>query len=183
MVKKSMSRVTAVLLTVLMVLALLPTNAYAATKKSVKYLAFTTEKAKVLKKDTVVKKGTNYLTYAKRSGWLTFVAPSTKTYTFTFSNFKCTKKGVSFTTSSAFTSVYVDASYKGYLTSKKVKTAGGSDSTLWHSVNGYKSTTKDKLYRNLPTRTAKVKLKKGQRVYFYTYYGYDAKMTSKLVIK
>ncbi len=188
MAKQVLNRVTAALVAVLMVLALVPTNALAATKKTVKSLDFAGGvRTTILKKDTVVKKGTTNLTFAKKSGWITFVAPAKGAYSFTFSNFKCVNKKCQ----SAVISTYVEqGSYSPYIMNKDTHTYGGYSDALRFCVNGTKFPTKgvSKINRWIGTRTSKVKLKKGQRLYFFVNYDNssvvnNSKLTAKLVVK
>lgn len=178
MAKQKTARMIAAILTLLMVLGISTSSAFAATSKTVKPLGFTSDVTTVLKKDTVVKRGTTSLTWTKGEGWITFVAPATKTYSFTFSNFRGGNKN------NAFVSVYMPSPYsKSYLTSKTVTTYGGKTETLWLSVNGAKYTDKDKVFRPIAKRTAKVKLKKGQRIFFYCYCGATKRTKATLAIR
>jgi hypothetical protein len=139
--------------------------------------SFTTTTKVIEKKATTVKKGTTKLTIKKGQGYIKFKAPATKKYTFTFSNTKSSIKGSSFVEIQK-----KDASSPKYSFLYDVKTKGGKANTLWLGVNGYKSSTGDLVGRCLPTRSAVVKLKKGQSLYFYFYNG-SSKTTSTLKIK
>ena len=67
--------------------------------------------------------------------------------------------------SSAFVEVQrPDASSPKYSFMTDVKTKCGKNITLWLSQNGYKYTSGKLVSRNLPSRTATVKLKKGRNV-------------------
>ena len=183
MTKQRLNRVAAVMIAVFMVLALVPTNALAATNKTVASLGFSGGvRETILKKDAVVAKGTTNLTFKKNSGWVTFVAPATKTYTFTFSDLACSNKKCQSAVVSAYT---WPSKYSPYVMNKTVSTAGGKSDRLCLCVNGTKFPTKGvaKVDRWYASRTAKVKLKKGQRMYFFVNDNNSSKMTAKLVVK
>gem|GEM_PF-3027970 len=183
MAKQRLNRIAAVLVAVFMVLALIPTNALAATNKTVKSLGFSNGmRETILKKDAVVKKGTTNLTFAKKSGWVTFVAPATKTYTFTFSNLKCSNKKCQSAVVSAYT---WPSKYSPYVMNKTISTEGGKSDALRLCVNGTKFPTKGvaKVDQWIASRTAKIKLKKGQRMYFFVNYNNSSQLTAKLVVK
>lgn len=153
------------------------TPAYAATSKTVAYQDFTSKTKVIKKKATIVKKGTTKLTFKKGQGYVRFKAPSTKTYTFYFKNAK-QSKGVC-----GFVEVQTpDKSDSSYSFLTKVKTQGGNSNTLWLTFNGAKSTGKG-VDRNLPSRYAKIKLKKGQEIYFYFYAAYNTKATATFIAK
>lgn len=158
-------------LTVAATLAL-PSAAFAATK-TVKGCDFQTSTKVAKKKATTVKKGTTKLNVKKGQGYVKFKATKTKKYSFTFS--KVTSKGFS---SNAFVEVQsASKNYPSSITFLDVKTKGGKTNTLWLTANGY-SPSGTGTYKTLPSRTAKVKLKKGQWVYFYIYNGANGNKTS-----
>lgn len=115
-------------------------------------------------------KGSNNKTKTKTAvSWAKFTAPKAGTYQITFSNYS--KKGNSnaiffgCVTMMTGKSTYAGAKYpQSYL---KVKTKGGKTNTIYlcssASYTDYGSTSQ---YTSLPSRTATVKLKKGQVVYF-----------------
>lgn len=176
------TKLFAAVLAVLMVLAMSPATAFAATKKTVKsYDINFSDSATYMqkKKATVVRKGTTNLTYKGKSGLIMFTAPKAGKYTFTFTN--CKNKTAS--DNNCYISVYKKSTYGNYITGYDVKTKGGKYSTLWLSVNNHSFTHSNVLYRPIKTRVAKsVKLKKGEKIYFYKGGGYK-KMTCKLTIK
>ena len=70
-----------------------------------------------------------------------------------------------------------------YSFNTKLKTKGGKDSTLWLSVNGADfSSNSNLLSRPIASRTGKIKLKKGESIYMYVYFG-GRPAKAKLVIK
>ncbi|MDO4401108.1 MAG: hypothetical protein Q4D27_09210 [Coriobacteriia bacterium] len=172
------AKVLAVLVALLVALAFVPGNAYAASK-TVKTQGFTTTAKVVNKKATTVKAGTTKLTYKSGQGYIKFKATKTKVYSFTFSNVK--GKG----TNNVYASFYRISKYsKKYIEGLTVKTKGGKDETLWLSANGYKFTGDyyTALDKPIATRTGKVKLTKGQMVYIYLNGG-GGKTTATLKIK
>ena len=173
----SPAKVLAVLMALVVALAFIPSAAYAVSSKTVKKAGFTTTTKVIEKKATKVKKGTTNLTFKKGQGYVKFTATKTKTYRFTFSNV------TSGSGSSAFVEVQrPEARSPQYSYMTKVRTKGGKTTTLWLSQNGYKYTSGKLLYRNLPSRTATIKLKKGQKVYFY-FYSSTGKTKAKLKIR
>lgn len=168
-------RLAALFMVLALVMTFAATPAYAAAKKTVKKADFTTKTATIKKKATRVKKGTTKLTIKKGEGYLKFTAPSTKTYSFKFSNVKCSYGA------SAFVEVQTQDSYDpSYSFLTKVKTKGGKSDTLWLSIGGY--TSGSGVNKRLASRTGKIKLKKGQDIYFYFYNG-TRKSTCTLKIK
>ena len=176
--KRIAKRIT-VMAMVCVLLGTMATPVLAAASKTVKKSTFTTSTSTIEKKATKVKKGTTNLTFSKGEGYIKFVAPKTKTYKFTFS--KCTSKQFS---SNAFIAVQTPSKTSSkYSFYTDVKTKGGKYDTLWLSMNGYKHTDGKILYRPLASRTATIKLKKGQKIYFHLYTGTSKKASMKLVIK
>ena len=151
----------------------------AAAKKTVKNSKFLTSTSATNKKAAVVKKGTTNLTFTKGQGYVKFKAPKTKTYSFTFSNLTGGKYD-------SFTFVSVQKKYssnKKYITLTKVKTAGGRTDFLNLSVNGKKDNINSKtIDKYLAKRTGKIKLKKGEEIYFHLSNS-GSKTKMKLVIK
>ena len=183
MTKKKIRYGLAAMLAILVAWALVPTHALAATK-TVKSTGFLNgDAAAILKRDAVVKKGTTKLTFSKTSGWVSFLAPATKTYTFTLSGLKSPSKQCQ----SVAVSTYLrETKSNPYVLNKKVATKGGKTDALYLAVNGTKFTAKvcpQVLSRPLATRTAKVKLKKGQRIFFFANCWQSAKFSAKLVVK
>ena len=151
-------------------------DAQAATKKVTTSGKF---KSAVPKKAPTVKKGTTVVTLKKAAGFVKFKAPSTKSYKFTFSKLS----GPNGFTSS-FTS-FLGANENGKLTFVPVKTYGGKNTALFLSskkVSTQLTNAKKKDYF-LTSRTATVKLKKGQTVYIYTEATGGKKTTYTLKIK
>ena len=149
-----------------------------AASKTVKNMELEYEEALVKKKATTVKTGTTKLTVKGGEGYIRFRAPKTKTYKFTFSNFKA-KDSVS---------CFVRFCYSddGDLEFLPVSTKGGKSAELWMAVNGADFTKVENIpslvMTPLKSRTGSVKLKKNQNVYIY-FYNPPKKTTCKLVIK
>lgn len=168
------------LLTMVMMFAL-PLEASAASKVT----AATTEK-----KAKTVKKGTTVVTVPKSSksfGYIKFKAPSTKTYKFTLKNIRRYGKkssgdiihtSVDFTTKDSYGG-------KKYLSFKQ---NGSNEYSLW--LCSQKSWKINKPYTkkvtsstSYPTRTASIRLKKGQTVYLSFCNVSDFKVSYDLTIK
>ena len=137
------------------------------------------------KKAPKIKKGTTTLVSNRDDGALfCFTATKTKTYTFTFSNL--TEKGKDSKTygSVGYVSVFLIDS-RDSLSYAKVSTQGGKNDTLWLSNKyGEKYHTKDKLVnRCIAKRSGKIKLKKGQQIYFLASPGLKGKGTVTVNIK
>ena len=151
-----------------LLMAITPTMAYGATTKTVSKTDFTTSTKTLNKRATTVKKGTTTLKFKKGQGYLKFKAPTSKTYTFTFSNFK---NGDAYGVCAFFETQTPDSDSPTYSFLKKVKTNGGKTDTLWIGTKNYKGmyvgSEKNALKRRRSTRYAKVSLKKGQMIYFY----------------
>ena len=154
-------------------------SADAVMKRTVKYQKYNASTSSIKKKAVTVKKGTTNLTITKGEGWIKFKAPSTKTYSFTFSNLKTKNDGVI-----AYVDFKKQDKYdKNWLTYVKVATKGGKTDALWLKSKDFSESTTKLIYRPLNSRTGKVKLKKGEILYMY-YSGREGKKnTAKLVIK
>lgn len=169
--KKSMKRVLALMLAVVMAFLItttaFPTETYAATKKN-KVTA--TSNSKPTKKTPALKTGDNVVTYKKSSGYVKFTASKKGTYTFTFSGLTSLEKTPDKIGYGYFT-IDEKSSY-GYYSPIKVKTNKGKKSeylevTTKYCYNKYdkKSETSNYLYK----RTATLSLKKGETVYIYNF--------------
>lgn len=148
------------------------------------------------KKAPAIKTGTTTVTAKKYNGsnnksktktaipWVKFTAPKAGTYQFTISDL--TVKGKSNTTVVSAVGMWTGVNTwsgstypQSYL---KVKTKGGKTSTLWLcSKNAYLSSGKVSTATSLPSRTATVKLKKGQVVYISFNQSYN--VTYKVKVK
>lgn len=140
-----------------------PALSAATTTKTVKKQKFTTELKVAKKKAAVVKKGTTKLK-VKQQGYVVFKAPKTKTYYLKFSNPKAT---------GGLISMFIETQqpYENkYLWLADVTTKGGKSDVLWlaDKANVNKSDKKATNWR-LSSRTAKIKLKKGEAIYAYLY--------------
>lgn len=112
--------------------------------------------------------------------WVKFTATKTGTYQITFSNYVCKQKpdNILFSAVNAMTGKS-EGKYPGSYF--KVKTQGGKTSTLWMCApSSYSKTGSVTTGTSLPTRTATVKLKKGQVVYFSFNNGKTATCTVKI---
>ena len=117
MKKGILGRLAALFMALALVMTFAATPAYAAAKKTVKKTDWTFEIATIQKRATQVKKGTTKLTIKKGEGYLKFTAPSTKTYSFKFSDVKSSFGA------SAFVEVQTQDSYDhSYSFLTKVKT-------------------------------------------------------------
>ena len=116
-----------------------------------------------------VKKGKT--TLSVKDGIISFKAPKTGTYSFTFSGI------TSIADSSA--AVFADATFYSYgmhqMKNSKISTKGGKTAVLRLSSKTGKQTSGAMIKRSLPSRTGKVKLKKGDVIYIYLSCGYADK--------
>ena len=148
-------------------------SAQAATK-SVKNCDFTTTTKTINKKALKVKKGTTKLSLNSGQGYIRFIAPKTKTYSFTFSNLKSKKSSYGLTAFVEFQTP--DKSMPQYsFMMRDVATQGGKTSTLWLASKEWNGTSKKLVDKPLKKRTGKVKLTKGTNLYLYfsSVYKYD----------
>lgn len=182
---KLQKRIMVLVLLAAAVMALLPLHTYAAAKK-VKPVAWSqcNDLAVVKKKAAKVKKGKTTLSFKAKSydydGFVMFKAPKTKTYTFTFS--KPTPVNVSF--SGKIFAAVPDAK-TNTLVEKMVATSGGDSIYLSMGSVKFVSGVRSNLTgvdRYLTKRSAKVRLKKGQKLYFQISLE-EEKWGMKLVIK
>lgn len=174
-------------------------SADAVMKRKLKYQASTNKIRVIDKKASKVKKGTTILTIPKGNGYIKFVAPETKTYKFTFSNIKDKKSSIEQVNISPL--MKYDPKPQ-YCVSVDVSTKGGIARSLSLLCKDYPVLEKNRKierYTFLKSRTAKIKLNKGDIIYFeYTrtsrydkYYNYVKNgkyvrlgdQTCKLVIK
>lgn len=175
------AKILAVFMALAVAIAFVPSLAYATSSKTVGKTGFTTTVKTIEKKAKTVKKGTTKLTYSKGQGYIQFKAPKTATYSFTFSKVKATKK----TANNAFVEFQKkDSSSPKYAFLTDVKTKGGKTDTLWLSVNGAKFSGGyyTALDKPIASRTGKIKLKKGEKLYLY-FYNSTGKTTTTLKIK
>lgn len=162
-----------------LVMALVLTTFAPATSMEVQAVRKVTSNYKY-KKSPAVKTGTTIVTarpYKDSNNkkknmtavsWVKFTAPKAGTYQFTFSDYvvKANKNEKFYGCITMYTGIssYADSPYpQTYL---KVKTNGGKTNTLWMcSPSAYIKPVKVDVYDSLPSRTATVKLKKGQIVF------------------
>ena len=158
---KKFTKVLSLMLVAALVLGTFAVPAQAATKKkTVKKQSFTSETKKINSKAATVKKGTTKLTFKGGDGYVKFIAPRKKTYSFTFSKLK--------SKTTRFTSIAIqlkDKASPSYAWLVKAKTYGGKTDFLHMGTNGDSSKSGDKVGWYLPKRTAKIKLKKGDVLY------------------
>ena len=140
------------------------------------------------KKAPVIKKtGTVNVKAPKNHSMIAFRAPKAGTYKFTISNIATMGSNDTNLGNWYPKTLYVSP-YSGtsYLQSLKVKTEGGKQSCLWTASANYRdcyTTTGGPLSgRYLKTRSATVKLKAGQTIWFDYYYTGN-KCTYKVTIK
>ena len=133
--------------------------------------------SKTKKTAASVKKGqmTLYVNY----GFLKFKAPKTKTYSFTFS--KISPLADISAPLTGFAMFYNSSMFM--IKDSKVSTKGGKSATLNLSSKTGKVSSGKVINRYLPSRTGKLKLKKGQVIYIYLnfcYAGKGAKVNLKI---
>ncbi len=182
------SRVVSLVLAFAVVATLVnPMTAQAKTNTAkVKYSKFLTSVSEAEAVASVVKKGSNKIVLKRKKytclGYVKFVAPKTKTYTFTFS-------GVSSDSRSnrlGFIAVQTpETAYPDSLAWIDASTKGGTTHFLRVAQKTYKHRIKNPVEQYLSKRSAKMNLQEGQVVYLhYDFSSYRTKnMTSKLVIK
>ena len=159
-------RIFAIFMVFSMVLALMPTNAYAVTWKKLslkKIGAYDSLSTQVSKSYKLKKTGYYKLSMKGGNGIVRFTAPKTKTYTFTFS--KLASSEVQDVACVAGICTVANGSY----TYKNVKTNEGTRPRI-HLVstslaNGKTFKLDGYKYRSIKTRYAKIKIKKGKSVY------------------
>lgn len=146
-------------------------STYAATK-TVKEISYGAKRTKVVKKATKVKKGKTTLIVSQ--GWAKFKAPKTKTYTFTLSN--VATKGAN-PASDINNGYFVLGSFKGnYFWSKRIKQNGKKVGSAYVCTPYSWSLQADSIkahptgYTSLPSRSAKVKVRKGATLYMYFWF-------------
>ena len=138
-----------------------PALSAAATTKTVKKQSFTTELKVAKKKAITVKKGTTKLK-VKKTGYVVFKAPKTKTYYLKYSNVKAKASMVAL-----FVMMQKPAEGK-YLWTTNVTTKGGKTDSLMLTDKAHVSkTAKEAKNWYLASRTAKIKMKKGEKLYMY----------------
>lgn len=178
--KKTLKRSLIMTLVAVLLIGTFAVTAEAAMKRTVKKQDETTKISTANKKAAKVKKGTTNLTFTKGQGYLKFVAPKTKTYSFTFSNMKV--KGGNDLGMIRFNKK--DKLYPKELTQIEVSTKGGKTEYITLMSTGWKELKKGKTVDHmLHKRTAKTKLKKGEALYIYFDTIDGNKTNVKLVIK
>lgn len=116
-------------------------------------------------------------------GFISFVAPKTGTYKFTINNIKTL--GSNATNLGNWYPLQKDL-YGSTPASIKVKTEGGQSSCLWTASSNfdlsYVNAGKKKVSQYLKSRSATIKMTKGQKIYFEYYY-VGVKCTYNITIK
>ena len=141
-------------------------SADAVMKRKLKYQAWTNKTRVIEKKASKVKKGTTILTIPKAGGYIKFVAPATKTYKITFSNIKDKKSKDEKVLITPLMKYDLDPQY---CVSVDVSTQGGKTSYFYMLCKDYPVFEKNRKIdasTSLKSRTAKIKLKKGETIYF-----------------
>lgn len=145
----------------------------------------TLKKQKFTQKTSTAKKKAKEITIgeavvkmpAKGAGYLKFKAENKGTYKFTFSDLvkkKGDQKGyISFQTAKS--------GKKSVLVRNKVKTLGGSSYAVWIGTKDLRSKSHPKIEWPRKSRTAKLKLKKGQEV--YVFFSFAAKDTVNVKVE
>lgn len=152
----------------------------AAATKTVKKSSLTHSTKEIEKTATTVKKGKTNLKFKKGKGYIKFKAPSTKTYSFKFSNVKDKTTEISM----AAVGVQIkDPKTPKYSPRVEVSTKGGKSDKLFLAVDKYVYKEGKTIEHFLASRTAKIKLKKGQVLYFYFLTSSECQASLSLTIK
>ena len=157
-------RIATAVLTLVLIFGVAVLPAKAATTK-VKNQDFTLTKSKI-KKPTEVKAGIKYkLKFGSMGkGYVKFKAPKKKEYTFNFSKYKVSEGSYV----AGYANVLVEQKYaNNTLERTKVKTQGGKAYNININTKESADSGGDLKTRYIPSRYAKIKLKKGQTVYVY----------------
>lgn len=176
--KKSLWMRLAAAFAVLVLALAMATPAYAAKSVTIKNASFNTRRAPVKKRATKVKRGTYKVKIASGKGYAKFTARKTKTYKFTLSNVKDANNG-----NNGYWYIMTSHDYSSskYIGQTRVSTQGGKTTTMWMTVNGHKSSGTG-TSKSLPSRYAKIKLKKGETVFVYFSF-WNKNTTATLKIK
>ena len=154
-------------------------TASAVMKRTVKKQKYVTKTSIANKKASKVKKGTTNLVISNGKGYIKFVAPTTKVYSFTFSNVKTKSKSPGHT---AACIQLPNESDGKTMWPKDVKQKGGKYCFLRLTKNGAQNDrTGMVINRYLKSRTGTIKLEAGQTIYFH--FDESERTTAKLVIK
>ena len=185
-VKQNYKKLILLLMTLFLLAAASPMQAYAVTAKTVKKHGYTTRTATAKSYSRKVERGVTYKLKVQK-GYLRFTAPKDGTYLFTFSELT---QGVSGTTGGErFGYIRLMTTQKSapdHITQRKVTTKGGKDTLLclatseYYNENVKGETITTRSY--LPSRQGKIKLTKGQVVYIYMNFGSKVYDTVKLKI-
>ncbi len=158
--KKILSRLMLVMAITMMLVGMTPVMASAKTVK-LKGAGFTTSTGVAEAVAKPVKSGKMTVKVPKKgSGFLKFVAPASKAYSFTISNIKSSRYNCGY--------FYLMTTYgrdNSSITMNKVATQGGENSSLYIATKN--SRYGNKVYRNLKKRTGNIFLQQGQTVYIY----------------
>ena len=158
--KKIVSRLMLVMVITMMLVGMTPVMASAKTVK-LKAAAFTTSTATAEAVARPVGRGKMTVSVPKKgSGYLKFVAPASKAYSFTFSNIRSGRYNCGHT--------YLMTTYgrdNASITMNKVGTQGGESSSLYIATKNSKYG--EKAYRYLKKRTGNIFLQQGQTVYIF----------------
>ena len=183
--KKIMKKSLLFLAMAVLTLAMCTMGASAASV-TVKAQKFTTSTATAAKKAKRVGIGTTKLakigSASEPGGYVKFTAPKTAKYSFTISKPHCLKTSYSDILNGH---AYIMTTYGNgsYITMAKVSTKGGKATSLYlcspysYSLHSNDAAT---AYTALPSRTAKIKLQKGQTVYVYLWFTSQAYATLKI---
>ena len=160
------------------------TDAEAAGKK----VTTSADDYKRWKKAPAVKKGTTTVTMKVDNGTVKFVAPKTKTYKITVSNFVCPKDKNCELNGYFKIRKLIDLDDYSFLDTMKVVTEGGKNTTLWVANAAFlkdydEGSSVPKKMHIMTSRTATVKLKKGQVIYISGSFSKTKNVSYKLKIK
>ena len=171
-------KLVAILLATVVACSLVPALAFASGSKTLTAQSFSTTTSTLNKKAATVKTGSYKLILKKGEGYVKFKATKNKTYSFTFSNLQGKHTYYGFVTAQL-----PNSRQPKYCFAINASTQGGKTNTLWLAKSGYESKSGKKVNRSLVSRTAKIKLKKGQTIYFHIYTSGQNQRTLNLKIK
>lgn len=177
--KRMLKKTLILTLVMTMLIGLFAINANAATQKSVKAQNMVFMTRVIEKKATTVKKGTTDLSF-NGSGYVKFVAPATKTYTFTVSNIRSSNV--------VYTVMRMQKKTSGLFSTRSevIPLTRGKKDMLPISTNYGRNLYK--YFRNSSSiigpssRKITIKLKKGQVVYMNLTGLFSGRFKAKLVI-
>ena len=170
---KVVRKITILIICGAMLLGLLtPMVAHASGNSKVKKIGYTADIEKIQKKSTKAKKG--YNVFHVKNGWVKFKAPKKKNYTVSVQIESQVEPDYNW---GYMSFVKVSGSRTNFTKLRKATTAYGKTPTLnlgtidWCEREASEgNVNKNPLYRNMVSRKAKIKLKKGETLYLYFWF-------------